>query len=611
MKKDKPKLLVIAETSQAVSEIIEILYPNFAIRLLSPNKVNCADVEDLAYCLCVASLTKINTSVFNCIKSNVTSGKGVFFILEPGFIGSDSIEFFSFVRAKAVRETDVSPLKLHIFPHYLTRGISEIVEINKAVKVELEFLNGFSKISDNVFIEDMESNPLAYEHVYKGNGRVIILAIQSLGVLSELEKGVFSNLHLLQNITVNVEHSFSQEISQEIPFRKNVLMEIQGDVCRWNTLFNDDKTDIIYTHSTVFLPGSPEFCKERLRGWSKQHDKGYTKERLEQSFMGVEIRNTDFCPQNCYYCYNRRDRDVKYTRTFLSENQHILLEKDLLKMKEIIGHNFFIRYTGPGEPLNHPRTLPSLLKFEQAGISTALITNGELLSADNASVLGSNGTYVRFSVDASNAQSYAAIRQCGTDVFNKIINNIAQITKSKCFVGATFLVCKENYKQIFDFCNLMKSLGVNTVWIRPTDGCDKFLIDEIGQIEEDMARALTLIDENFFVMVNQFKISHNIPLRTYKNDIIRCWSGHTKAFIQPTGDVIICLSRPDFIIGNIKEQSFSQIWGGERHLQFFKDNYLTSCSQCVESRYNNSADYLVRNNDKIIYKGTRVLETSM
>jgi MoaA/NifB/PqqE/SkfB family radical SAM enzyme len=608
--KNKPVLLLIGEVSPVTSEIAEILRSDFTVRLLSPDEPGCNDIEHFTYCVCAVNFDKIDSAIFRKIQSNVIDKSGILLILEHGFEDFGLSEFFRFIGAKTKQEPDCTALKLHVFPHYLTRGIPETVEIDRAVRANLRFCDNFSKISDNVFVEDMDANPLGYERVYGTKGRVIVLAIRRSNGLSELEKGVLSNLCLLQYMAENIDECFCEDITQEIPFRKDVLMEKPDDICRWNTLFNEDKSDITYTHSAIFLPGSPEFCRERITIRSKQGDGEYSREQLEQSFIGVEIRNTDFCTQNCFYCYNRREMDVKYVRTSLPKELHVLLEKDLIKMKKAIEHRFFVRYTGTGEPLNHPETLHSLLAFERNGIPTALITNGELLSIEEASELGHNGSCVRFSVDASNEQTYSAIRRCNINVFEKIKNNIAAVARGKCFVGTTFLVCRENFGQIFDFCNLMKSLGVNAVWIRSTDGCDYFPDVEMKQIEIDIERALTLIDKNFIVVANQFKIYRTISLLHYKYDTVRCWAGHTKAFIQPGGDVIICLSRPDYVIGNLHEQNFSEIWGGERHLHFLKYTDVTTCSQCIESRYNSAVDFLFRNCSQPIYKGTRKLATN-
>jgi len=414
-------------------------------------------------------------------------------------------------------------------------------------------------------------------------------------------------LRLLKSTAEDLGINFKDDITRSFPLRENVHMEEAGDICRWNTLFTGDMKDVTYTHSAIFLPGSPEFCRERVSVWAKHDDGVFTKERLWQSLMSVEIRNTDFCSQNCRYCYNRRDMDVKHVRASLPEELHISMETDLLDMKERMGHRFFVRYTGTGEPLNHSRTLPSLHAFEHAGIATALITNGELLSAREAAALGRHGTYVRFSVDASDSRTYCDIRGCGENVFGTVRGNITAMADNKCYIGATFLVCRENFTQVFSFCRLMKSLGVRAAWIRSTDGCDAFSSDETELINTGIDRALGLRDSGFIVTANQFKIYRSVSLLHYKYDSIRCWSGHTKAFIQPNGDVIICLSRPDYVIGNLNEHRFSEIWGGERHLHFLTSVDVSACSQCIESRYNSAVDFIARNHAATIYKGTRAL----
>lgn len=55
------------------------------------------------------------------------------------------------------------------------------------------------------------------------------------------------------------------------------------------------------------------------------------------------------------------------------------------------------------------------------------------------------------------------------------------------------------------------------------------------------------------------------------------------AQIQPNGDVAICGSQPDVIIGNIRKERFADIWNGERAIIFrrsIQKKNLPVCSRC-------------------------------
>ena len=606
--KRNPKLLLISDGSSSSKLIAGLLRDDFDVEALPPEAIGCACVKNASFFVANAPLNELNPDAARQLQAGITEDNSVLLVMHKALAGVCG-HMRDFIGAGFGEKLRIPKLKLHVSPHYLTRGIPEMAEIDNAERGILTFTDSFSAISDNAFIEDSDSGIAAFERVYGLKGRVVVLAAGQCDGLSSVESRILGNLRLIKHTAENIDDNFTPDISHALAFHEDGIMEKHGDICRWNTLFCEENSDSTYTHSAVFLPGSPEFCGKNISAWAGGSDPGYDRERLWQSLTAVEIRNTDFCQQDCYYCYNRRDMDIKYVRTSLEEELHAALEEDLLSMRTDGSLNFFVRYTGTGEPLTHPRTIQSLLAFESEGIPTALITNGEALDAVSAKRLGEICSFVRFSVDASAGHTYSAIRNCPADVFDRVCENISFVANGgKCFAGVTFLVCRENWKEIYSFCVLMKSLGVRAVWIRSTDGCDPFSDREMAQIDSDIRKAIQLTDDRFVVTANQFHIYRKLSLLHYKYDNIRCWAAHTKAFVQPGGDVIICLSRPDYIIGNLHEQRFRDIWGGEAHLRFLYETGIKNCSQCIESRYNSAVDFLARNHTETIFKGSRGLE---
>jgi MoaA/NifB/PqqE/SkfB family radical SAM enzyme len=301
--------------------------------------------------------------------------------------------------------------------------------------------------------------------------------------------------------------------------------------------------------------------------------------------------------------------DPAYKRTSIFEALHRELEYDLIDLRTNHNSSFMIRYTGSGEPLMHKRTLPSLIAFEQVGIPTALITNGSILTKESATELGRHGTFVRFSIDAANANTYANIRRCSEDKFDMVFTAIETINRTgTTLVAVTFLICRENFTQIFEFCTLMKRAGVQIIWLRSLNDPDEFSESEIIRIKEDIRRVEALNDRHFYVFALQFWIYRKINTLHYRYDDTRCWSRFTKAVIQPNGDVISCLSHKDFIFGNINDTPFSKIWGEKRHIAFIRSGSKSACSACIESRFNNSLEFMYLHYDHGVVKVQRKLK---
>jgi len=64
----------------------------------------------------------------------------------------------------------------------------------------------------------------------------------------------------------------------------------------------------------------------------------------------------------------------------------------------------------------------------------------------------------------------------------------------------------------------------------------------------------------------------------------KCWTLYRGLDIRPNGDVVICADFPDYILGNIHEESIQRIWSGGKAKAFresiAKNGLLPICSRC-------------------------------
>jgi len=128
----------------------------------------------------------------------------------------------------------------------------------------------------------------------------------------------------------------------------------------------------------------------------------------------VHMILSDLCNQNCTFCNYRADEGLSFelfhTPETRNPNRKIPREKAL----EIIGDCSLMgvkamHFTGGGEPTVHPNYLELMGYAQGWGIETAIVTNGVKLDVLAPEV--QRLKWIRVSVDAGDAETYAAVRR--------------------------------------------------------------------------------------------------------------------------------------------------------------------------------------------------------
>src|SRR5690606_31420003 len=107
-------------------------------------------------------------------------------------------------------------------------------------------------------------------------------------------------------------------------------------------------------------------------------------------------------------------------------------------------------------------------------------------------------SWVRVSIDAGNRRTYEKIRR--SKLWDKVIANLKVLANTKGpVVGANFVVTKENYTEIAQFCCLARTVGVSYVKIAAnltTEGLAYYdgILDEIMDV---MKEAKTYATDTF------------------------------------------------------------------------------------------------------------------
>ena len=180
--------------------------------------------------------------------------------------------------------------------------------------------------------------------------------------------------------------------------------------------------------------------------------------------LHVQLIITNRCQQNCPWCAYR-------LRGYTSNEQfHARDEIATANVLEILDACRrlgvkAIQFTGGGEPLLHPDCDPLFRAALDRGLQIALVTNGTLLQDDTARLLGERATWIRVSLDAGRAETYAAIRRVQPREFVKAQKAIAALVAHSrgggAYLGVGFVVNKDNWREVPDAAMLCRNLGVD------------------------------------------------------------------------------------------------------------------------------------------------------
>ena len=301
----------------------------------------------------------------------------------------------------------------------------------------------------------------------------------------------------------------------------------------------------------------------------------------------IRIKSTNVCNHNCYYCH--------YKNPYLTLDEYN--PKDMIpheKMMEIISDMKkmgvkAVTFSGGGEPLVYPYIEEAMEQILAAGIDLSVITNGSMLKGKKAELLA-NAKWVRISIDSINAANYAKIRGIGEDALPELLKNIeafAEIKKDSCELGINFVIGKENYMEIEQVAETMKSSGANHVKFAPlfsndTEGYHKDIkndviakLDELGKrLNDDQFKIIDLYTSDFD--------NYEVFKRTYS----RCPIKEFVCIIAANSKVYYCHDKAylsDGCVCDLNGQSFYNGWNSDEVTKKFKKfDAMKVCGQhCV------------------------------
>jgi radical SAM protein with 4Fe4S-binding SPASM domain len=325
---------------------------------------------------------------------------------------------------------------------------------------------------------------------------------------------------------------------------------------------------------------------ERVFNWYKKGD---------CAPIYVEIGPTNRCNHKCVFC-----------ALDWVENGDVDIGKDVMtsslqNMSEVGVKS--VMFAGEGEPLLHKDIGFFVQSAKKHGMDVSITTNGSMFNSEKREECLPSLSWIRFSVDAGNPKSYSQIHRTSKSNFDRVLQNIHESIKFKeknkldTTIGIQSLVLPQNIAEISELTKIAKEIGVDNIQIKPYShhpgSSNNFVIapQEYNKLESQLAE---FESEDFKVFFRRATIERLQEDVTYS----KCYGLSFFALIDSKGNVIPCNLFHDnlnFTYGNLHENTFKEIWEGERRKEVLEKLEKRGVADCRKGcRLDASNKYLYR-----------------
>jgi radical SAM protein with 4Fe4S-binding SPASM domain len=318
----------------------------------------------------------------------------------------------------------------------------------------------------------------------------------------------------------------------------------------------------------------------------------------------VEIAPVGACNHRCTFCAVDYI-GYKPTRMSVEVAERVLAEMGQLGVKSVM-------FAGEGEPMLHKEIDRIVLAAAEAGIDTAMTTNASVLSDAFVENALPRMSWIKASVNAGSAGTYARIHRTGERDFGRVVANLKRMVEARhrggfaCTLGAQILLLPENAGEVEGLARLCRDeIGLDYLVVKPYSQHTLSLTRLYQGIDYqgygDLRARLDALNTDHFSVVYR----ENTMKKLEAGDAKRYQRCHATpffwAYVMATGEVYGCsayLLDQRFGYGNINEISFKNIWEGERRRENF--HYVREELDIHECRLNCRMDEANRYLDRLL-----------
>lgn len=289
--------------------------------------------------------------------------------------------------------------------------------------------------------------------------------------------------------------------------------------------------------------------------------------------ISISIEPTTSCNLRCPECPSGLRSFTRPTGMLQQELYQAVIDQLAPTLSYLI---FYFQ----GEPYLHPALLPMTEYASEKKIYTATSTNAHYLTDENARKTVASGLdRLIISIDGTTQDSYESYRIGGK--LDKVLEGTENIIKWKRLLKSNtpqvvfqFLVVKQNEHQIPMIKALAKKMGVDHVALKTAQIYDYHKGSPMMPTNDRYSR---------------YRKNGNGQYEIKNQLLDHCWKMWHSCVITWDGKVVPCCFDKDahFVLGDLKKQSFEEIWFGKDYQEFRKSllrsrNEIEMCKNCTE-----------------------------
>lgn len=327
-----------------------------------------------------------------------------------------------------------------------------------------------------------------------------------------------------------------------------------------------------------------QFHPHRVAQWLDGKDEWETAKSIYPIY--AEISPIGACNHACYFCGVDMVLEAAKALKKIPQLEAGMLKERLAEMAALGVRSGMM--AGAGEPMLHRDIVGITESAHAAGMDISFTTNGTLLKPE----LLLHSAWIKVSLNAGTAESYARIHRTKEKDFERVWANLARAVEyraqvvAKCDIGVQAVLLPENAKDMVTLAQRCRETGVDYFVAKPYSqaiySLNRLLIkyDQYQQLEADLAAIATPDFEVVFRASSMKAVSDPIPYTT-------CGAtGFMWCYIEADGSVYSCsayLTDKRFLIGNINENTFKEIWEGEGRRKNYEMMKTLDIRQCRKS----------------------------
>ncbi len=297
----------------------------------------------------------------------------------------------------------------------------------------------------------------------------------------------------------------------------------------------------------------------------------------------MELSPTSACNHRCVFCgYDFTGHIPKFIDTDIYVSRLKGMARKGVKS---------VLFSGEGESFMHKDFCEICNSTNEAGIDTAIATNGVLMTPEKLEKIIRGVSWIKVSCNGLNPGSYKDIQGTSADDFDKVISNLEAAvelrkqTGSKCTLGLQSLLLPENAGEMSRLAAICRDIGLDYMVVKPYSQHPQGLAQDYKDLTYENFSGLE--EELSAFNTDSFKVIYraNTMKRLLDNErgYDQCLALPFWSYMDVDMNIWGCamfIGDERFLYGNLREEGFDQIWDGakrERSMEWFKTFDVSSC----------------------------------